>query len=225
MSRQSFVVALDGPAASGKGTLAERIAREFNFAHLDTGILYRGVAACLLKAGADPGDVRAASEAARQFSLPAIAGLDVRTREIGAAASKVAAMTEVRQALLDYQRRFATNPPDGARGAVLDGRDIGTVVCPDAQVKFFVEATDKVRAQRRWEELRPNRPTLTLEEVRADLAERDARDAARTDAPMRMAEDAELLDTTDLPIEAAFAAARRIIASHWERWERDRTGS
>ncbi|MBY0421063.1 MAG: (d)CMP kinase [Parvularculaceae bacterium] len=224
MSNQSFVVALDGPAASGKGTLAERIAREFNFAHLDTGILYRGVAACLLAAGADPSDTRAAAEAARRFSLQAIAGLDVRTREIGAAASKVAAMPEVRRALLDFQRRFAIDPPGGAAGAVLDGRDIGTVVCPDAQVKFFVEATDDIRAKRRWEELRPTRPELTLAEVRADLAERDARDAARTDAPMRMAEDAELLDTTELTIEQAFLAASNIIARRRERWEKARTG-
>ena len=223
MSRQSFVVALDGPAASGKGTLAERIAREFNFAHLDTGILYRGVAACLLAAGADPGDPRAAAEAAKRFSLGAIKGIDIRTRDIGAAASRVAALPEVRAALLDFQRRFADDPPGGALGAVLDGRDIGTVVCPDAQMKFFVEASDAVRAQRRWEELRPSRPALTLDEVRADLAERDARDAARTDAPMRMADDAELLDTTGLTIERAFDVARHMIAGRWERWRRDRT--
>lgn len=215
--RRSFVVALDGPAASGKGTLAERIAREFGFAHLDTGILYRGVAALLLAEGRDPADAEAAARAAARFTLDAVRGVDIRTREIGAAASKVAAEPAVRRALLDFQRRFAAEPPGGLEGAVLDGRDIGTVVCPDADVKFFVEASDEVRALRRFEELRPSKPDLTLEAVRADLAERDARDAARADAPMRMAEDAQLLDTTHLTIEAAFAAARRVIAGQLQR--------
>jgi cytidylate kinase len=222
MPRSSFVVALDGPAASGKGTLAQLIAREFAFAHLDTGILYRGVAAMLLREGRDPADAEAAADAAERFSLDAISGVDIRTREIGAAASKVAAQPAVRRALLDFQRRFALNPPGRLRGAVLDGRDIGTVVCPDAEVKFFVEASDEVRALRRWEELKPSKPTLTLAEVQADLAERDARDAARSDAPMVQADDAELLDTTGLTIEAAFAAARRVIASRLARWEAER---
>ncbi len=222
MPQSSFIVALDGPAASGKGTLAQLIAEDFGFAHLDTGILYRGVAAMLLAEKRDPADAAAAADAAERFALDRIGGVDIRTREIGAAASKVAAQPAVRRALLDFQRRFALVPPGGLKGAVLDGRDIGTVVCPDAEVKFFVEATNEVRAQRRFEELRPTRPTLTLKEVQADLAERDARDAARSDAPMTRAPDAELLDTTHLTIEAAFAAARRVIASRLKRWEADR---
>lgn len=222
MPQSSFVVALDGPAASGKGTLAQLIARDFGLAHLDTGILYRGVAAVLLIEGRDPADTAAAADAAERFTLDAVRGVDIRTREIGAAASKVAAQPAVRRALLDFQRRFALVPPGGLKGAVLDGRDIGTVVCPDAEVKFFVEASDAVRAVRRWEELKPSKPALTLAEVEADLAERDARDAARSDAPMTKAPDAELLDTTHLTIETAFAAARRVIASRLARWEAER---
>lgn len=217
--KKSFVVALDGPAASGKGTLGERIAKQYDFAYLDTGSLYRGVAWALLRSGRDPCDVAAAARAAREFSLEQIEGADIRTREVGAAASKVAAMAEVRLALLEFQRRFAARPPGGKAGAVLDGRDIGTVVCPDADVKFFVVATPQTRAHRRWLELRDLKPGLTKEDVFADLAERDARDAARSDAPMTKAEDAELLDTTDLTIEAAFAAARRIIDGVLRRCE------
>jgi cytidylate kinase len=208
---KSFVIALDGPAASGKGTLGELIAKEYGFAHLDTGTLYRGVAWLLLKAGKDPADEDAAARVARSFTLAALEGADIRTREVGAAASKVAAMPSVRRELLDFQRRFALHPPGGKKGAVLDGRDIGTVVCPDADLKFFVIASPQVRAHRRWLELLPAKPHLTEREVLEDLKERDARDALRSDAPMTMAEDAELLDTTHLTIEAAFAAARRVI--------------
>ena len=206
-----FVVALDGPAASGKGTLARLIAKHYGFAHLDTGILYRGVAWMLLNERQDPADEHLAQIAARKFSLDAIKGAGLRSREVGAAASVVAANPGVRSALLDFQRNFAKRPPGGADGAVLDGRDIGTVVCPDADIKFFVQASPEVRAHRRWLELKEVRRGLTEEEVAADLAERDARDAARDSAPMTRAADAELLDTTDLTIEAAFAAARCVI--------------
>ncbi|MGE0409642.1 MAG: (d)CMP kinase [Amphiplicatus sp.] len=216
---RSFVVALDGPAASGKGTLAQLIAKEYGLAYLDTGSLYRGVAFLVLKAGEDPADEAAAARAAETFSLEAIAGADIRTRAVGAAASKVASMPRVRRALLDFQRRFASEPPGGKRGAVLDGRDIGTVVCPEADVKFFVIASPEVRAHRRFLELRAQKPGLSEKEVFDDLAERDARDAARADAPMRQAEDAELLDTTHLTIEAAFAAARRVIEGVLRRCE------
>lgn len=215
----SFVIALDGPAASGKGTLAQMIAKTYGFAYLDTGSLYRGVAWLVLSRGLDPSDEGAAAAVAADFSLKAIEGADIRTREVGAAASKVAAMPAVRQALLEFQRRFARRPPGGEAGAVLDGRDIGTIVCPDADIKFFVVASPPVRAHRRWLELRDAKSGLTEAEVFADLAERDARDAARTDAPMVMAEDAELLDTTHLTIEAAFAAARRVIDGAFQRCE------
>lgn len=216
---KSFVVALDGPAASGKGTLAELIAKEYDFAYLDTGTLYRGVAWLVISAGADPGDERAATAAAERFSLDLIRDADIRTREVGAGASKVAAMSGVRTALLDFQRRFASRPPGGKAGAVLDGRDIGTVVCPDADVKFFVVASPRIRAHRRFLELRDAKPGLTEADVAADLAERDARDAGRTDAPMTKAADAELLDTTHLTIEAAFAVARRVIDGVFQRCE------
>ena len=206
-----IVIALDGPAASGKGPLAQAIARHYGFAYLDTGSLYRGVAWLLLRDGEDPRDEAAAEAAARRFSLEAIERADIRTREVGAAASVVAAQPGVREALLDFQRDFARRPPNAARGAVLDGRDIGTVVCPDATVKFFVIASPEIRAGRRFLELKDAKPDLTEAAVLADLEERDARDAARSDAPMRQAEDAELLDTTSLTIEAAFTAARRVI--------------
>lgn len=215
---EPFVIALDGPAASGKGTLARLIAKHYGFAYLDTGTLYRGVAWLVLNAGGDPGDAAAAA-AAGNFSLEQIAGADIRTREVGAAASRVAAMPAVRAALLDFQRRFAAGPPGGAKGAVLDGRDIGTVVCPDADVKFFVTASPEVRAHRRFLELKGDRPNLTAEEIFNDLVERDARDSARSEAPLACADDAELLDTTHLTIEAAFAAARRVIDGVFQRRE------
>jgi cytidylate kinase len=216
---KSFVIALDGPAASGKGTLAQLIAKTYNFAYLDTGSLYRGVAWVMRARGLDPSNEAQAAEIARTFSLEAIEGADIRTRDVAAAASKVASMPSVRAALLEFQRRFAQAPPGGAKGAVLDGRDIGTVVCPDADLKFFVVASPKVRAHRRWLELKDQKPGLTEAEVHADLEERDARDARRSDAPMVMAEDAELLDTTYFTIEAAFAAARRVIDGVIQRCE------
>ncbi|MEL7491191.1 MAG: d(CMP) kinase [Pseudomonadota bacterium] len=233
-AERSFVIALDGPAASGKGTLARLLADHYGFAYLDTGSLYRGVAWVLIDRGFDPSDEEAAAAIARDFSIDQIEGAAIRTKEIGAAASIVAANPEVRAALLDYQRRFATEPPGpgsqppearrknrargGARGAVLDGRDIGTVVCPDAPMKFFVTASPEVRAHRRWKELLSTRPDVKEADILADLRERDARDAERKDAPMVAAEDAELLDTTDLSIDAAFAAARRVIDGVFKRW-------
>ncbi len=215
--RTPMVVALDGPAASGKGTLARLISDQYTFAHLDTGTLYRGVAWLVLEAGREPADYDAAAAAARDYAIEKIAGADIRTREVGAAASIVAANAEVRAALLDFQRRFANHPPNRVDGAVLDGRDIGTVVCQDATVKFFVTASAKVRAHRRWLELAPTRPDLTEADVYRDLLERDERDAARDNAPMTAADDAELLDTTHLSIDAAFAAARRVIDGVFRR--------
>lgn len=214
-----FVIALDGPAASGKGTLAMLIADAYGLAYLDTGSLYRGVAWIMLNAGDDPRDETAAERTARDFAVEKLKNADIRTREVGAAASVIAAQPGVRQALLDFQRNFAKHPPGDAKGAVLDGRDIGTVVCPDATVKFFVVASPEVRAHRRWIELSPSKPALTEAEVLADLKERDARDAARSDAPMVKAGDAELLDTTSLTIDAAFAAARRVIDGVLKRCE------
>ena len=212
-----IVIALDGPAASGKGTLARLISDHYGFAHLDTGTLYRGVAWIVLSNGGDPADAGLAAAVARDYAIERIADADIRTKEVGAAASVVAANPGVRVALLDFQRRFAVTPPKNAAGAVLDGRDIGTVVCPDATVKFFVTASPKTRAHRRWLELAPARPGLEEADIYQDLLERDARDAARDDAPMAAAADAELLDTTHLSIDAAFAAARRVIDGVFRR--------
>ncbi|MEM8959754.1 MAG: d(CMP) kinase [Pseudomonadota bacterium] len=196
MSNAPFTVAIDGPAAAGKGTIGRALAAHFGFAHLDTGLLYRATGARML-AG------ESAVAAARALRPEDLDRTDLRTAEIGQAASQAAALPDVRAALLQFQRDFARRPG----GAVLDGRDIGTVICQEAEVKLFVTASDDVRAARRFLELSPGNPGLTLEEVRADLLARDARDAGRDDAPMRAAEDALVLDTTDLGIDAAVAEA------------------
>lgn len=202
-----MIIAIDGPAASGKGTLARRIAARYGFVHLDTGALYRAVAASVLASGGDPGDAEAAAAAARALDPAMLADPALRTGEVGEAASVVAAMPAVRAALLEFQRQVAATPP----GAVLDGRDIGTAVCPDADVKFYVTADLDVRARRRHRELVDGGAELAPEEVRRDLVARDERDRTRADAPMAIAEDAHLLDTTNLDIEAAFEAAVSII--------------
>lgn len=202
-----MIIAVDGTLASGKGTVARGIARTFGLAHLDTGALYRAVAVELLKAGADPGDTEAAADAAKTLDPQRIDQAAIRTAEAGAAASVVAAQPAVRAALFDLQRRFAEQPG----GAVLDGRDIGTVVCPDADVKFYIDAEPRVRAERRWRELVASGDTVQLEDIARQLAERDQRDASRETAPLMRAEDAVLLDTTHLSIDATLAEAVRII--------------
>lgn len=206
-----LAIAIDGPAAAGKGTLARAIAREYRLDFLDTGALYRGVAWMMLEAGADPADSDAAIKTAQTFDLAHIEHADIRTRRVGSAASLVAANTGVRAALLDYQRRFASHPPTSARGAVLDGRDIGTIVCPDAALKLFVTASPQARARRRWLELVSHNPALTEQEVLTDIKVRDARDQGRDSAPLAQASDAHLIDTTHLSIDAAFAAAQALI--------------
>jgi cytidylate kinase len=188
-----FTVAIDGPAAAGKGTIARAVARNFGFAFLDTGLLYRAV-------GAKGGDPVVAAQTLSPWDL---ARDDLRTAEAGQAASRVAAIPEVRAALIDFQRRFAR----AEGGAVLDGRDIGTVICPEAEVKLFVTASDTVRAHRRWLELGGAVAPMTLEEMEADLRARDARDAARAAAPLRAAADAVQIDTSDITAEAAVARA------------------
>lgn len=217
MDAASLIVALDGPAASGKGTLGRLISDHYSFAYLDTGTLYRGVAWVMLDVGMEPGDAQAAAQTAQNYDHGRVAGANIRTREVGAAASVVAKNPDVRAALLEFQQRFARTPPGGVKGAVLDGRDIGSVVCPDAQVKFFVTANAEERARRRWLELVGERPELEESSVYKDLLERDARDAGRADAPLVRAEGAELLDTTHLSIDAAFAAARRVIDGAFRR--------
>lgn len=198
----SLTVAIDGPAASGKGTISRAVAAHFGFAHLDTGLLYRAVGRKVL-AGEDP---VAAARGLRAEDLEAEGLLD---EAVGGAASKVAAIPEVRAALVDFQRAFASR----AGGAVLDGRDIGTVICPEAPVKLFVVASDEVRAERRWTELRARGVEITRDEVLSDLRDRDARDSARAAAPLRPAGDAILLDTTRLSIDEAVAAAVAAVAA------------
>ncbi len=204
-----LVIAIDGPAAAGKGTLARRLAEHYGLAFLDTGALYRAVGLAMLRAGLDPDDPRAAEEVARKLDLSLMEDPDLRGMKAGEAASKVARHAGVRAALLDFQRAFAyeRNP----NGAVLDGRDIGTVVLPEADVKLFVTASPEVRAKRRFEELRAQGRDVAYEEVLAAVRERDARDMNRAEAPLRPAEDAHLLDTSELDICAAFRAAREII--------------
>jgi cytidylate kinase len=196
----SFTVAIDGPAAAGKGTISKAVAERLGFAHLDTGLLYRAVGAKTLT-GAEP-------IAAAQALLPEdLDGTDLRTPEVAQAASKVAVIPEVRAALVDFQRAFARR----AGGAVLDGRDIGTVICPEAEVKLFVTASAEVRAERRFLELDAKGMEVTREEVLADVKARDDRDMNRAEAPMKPAEDAVLIDTSSLSIEEALAAALREI--------------
>ena len=208
----NLVIALDGPAASGKGTLARRLAEAFDLAYLDTGSLYRAVAARVLANGADPQDEAVAATTAEALDPADLQRPDLRSQAVGAAASQVAAQPRVRQALLDFQRRFAARPPDGLSGAVLDGRDIGTVVCPDADVKIYVVASPEVRAERRHRELIARGEPSIYPQVLAEIQERDARDSARAAAPLKPADDAVQLDTSELDIEAAFQAAKRIVA-------------
>lgn len=206
-----FVVALDGPAAAGKGTVARRLAAHFGFAYLDTGLLYRAVGLRVREAGHDPSDKEAAVAAARALRAADLEDSRLRTDEAAEAASVVAAIPEVRQVLITFQRGFAGDPPDGAKGAVVDGRDIGTVVCPDADVKIFVTASLETRAERRVKELRERGIAGIHSRVLRDMKDRDARDSQRAAAPMRMAEDAVLLDTTGLDADEVFAAALTVI--------------
>jgi len=203
------IIAIDGPAASGKGTIARRLAARYRLPHLDTGLLYRATAASLLQADKALTDVEAAVAAARGLGLTEFDEETLRGARMGEAASVVAAMPEVRAALIKAQRDFAARPG----GAVLDGRDIGTVICPDAEVKIFVTATPAARAQRRALELMRRGEKIDYAAVLADIARRDARDAGRPDAPMRAAADAVTLDTTRLDIEVSFARAVEIVES------------
>ncbi len=206
-----MIVAVDGPSASGKGTLARRLAAALDFAHLDTGLLYRAVGAAVLAAGGDPAEPAAAAAAARSLDLAALDPASLRREAIGQAASKVAPIPEVRAALLDHQRRFAAAPPGAKAGAVLDGRDIGTVVCPEAEVKIYVTASAEERARRRHKELLERGEASIYARVVAEMRERDRRDSERAAAPLRPAPDAEVLDTGALSVDEAFQAALEIV--------------
>ena len=197
-----FTVAIDGPAAAGKGTVGRAVAAHFGFAHLDTGLLYRAVGAKVLEG-------MTAEEAALTLQADDLENDQLRTNAVAEAASRAAAIPAVRAALVDFQRSFAMR----AGGAVLDGRDIGTVICPDAPVKLFITATPEVRAQRRFAELSAKGAEVTLEGVLADVRARDARDSTRAEAPLKPAEDAELMDTSTMDIETAVARAIELVAA------------
>ncbi|HEX7006582.1 MAG TPA: (d)CMP kinase [Alphaproteobacteria bacterium] len=208
-----MIIAVDGPAAAGKGTLARRLAAHFGLAYLDTGLLYRAVGLAVLRAGGDPADPEAAVRAARALDPRDLTDPELRSDRAAGAASKVAAIPAVRQELIKIQRNFAKHPPQGAAGAVLDGRDIGTVVCPDADIKLFVTASLPTRAQRRLKELRDRGVEAIHSRVLEDMQERDARDRKRAVSPLVPAADAYVLDTTELDADAAFAQALDYINS------------
>ncbi len=209
---QHFIIAVDGPAASGKGTLAQRLADFYGLPLLDTGLLYRAVGI----ATPDLSDAAAAEAAARTLSPRDLEAPAVRTRAAGEAASRVAVYPGVRASLIDFQRAFASQPG----GAVLDGRDIGTVIAPQAPAKLYVTATPEVRAERRRRQLEAQGEAVPFEEVLADILKRDARDGGRETAPMAAAKDAILLDTSEMTIDRAFDAARRIVEAARARWEK-----
>jgi cytidylate kinase len=202
-----MIIAIDGPAASGKGTLARRLAAHLGLPHLDTGLLYRATARALIEHGHDLSDRTAAISAARSLALTDFDEALLRGREMAEAASVVAAIAEVRSALVDMQRSFAARPG----GAVLDGRDIGTVICPEAACKIFVTASDEARATRRALELRARGEKVDYGVVLEDIRKRDQRDSSRAAAPLKPAPDAIVLDTTKLDVEAAFQAALAIV--------------
>jgi len=202
-----MIIALDGPAASGKGTLAKKLAKHYGLGHLDTGALYRAVARDMIAAGIALDDEQAATATADNIDPDSLEDPGLRTPEIGEAASLVAKLKPVRAALVNYQRKFAERPG----GAVIEGRDIGTVVCPGADVKIFVEASTKVCAERRHKELLEAGHEITYEKIHAQIAARDELDRSRAISPLVPAEDALLLDTSDLGIEAAFKAALELI--------------
>jgi cytidylate kinase len=205
-----MIIAVDGPSAAGKGTVARAIAERLGYHFLDTGSLYRMVGLAMLKAGKPADDEMSSTAFAKALDPAAVAQAELRGEDVAAMASKVAVIPAVRQALLDYQRQFARRKP----GAVLDGRDIGTVVCPDADLKLFVTASTEVRARRRFEELKALGQKVHYESVLEDVMARDERDASRTAAPTRPADDAILIDTSELTPEEVLSAVMEIIAEH-----------
>ncbi len=215
-----FVIAIDGPAASGKGTIAEGLGQAYGFPVLDSGLLYRAVGVNVLRAGGDPADVGQAEQAARALDPRDLGDPAYRTREAGEAASLVAAHPGVRAALKDFQRSFAAQEP----GAVIDGRDIGTVIAPEAPAKLFVTASAEVRAERRYRQLKGQGEAVAYDDILEDIRRRDERDSGRAAAPLVRAEDAALLDTTSMSISQAADAARRIVEEARARWEASRKG-
>lgn len=202
-----LIIAIDGPAASGKGTLARRLADKYRLPHLDTGLTYRALAKALMDQGLPLGEEAIAVKMAKMIDLAKLDRIVLAAHDVGEGASKVAVIPAVRRILVEKQREFANQPG----GAVLDGRDIGTVVCPDATVKLYVTASAEVRAKRRFDEELMRKGDADFEEILDDIERRDARDMGRTDSPLKPAEDAHLLDTSTMDIETAFRAAVSII--------------
>ncbi len=213
MTGSATIIAVDGPAASGKGTLARKLAAHFDYAYLDTGKLYRAVGLAVLKAGADPSSETDALKQAEALDPTTLDDPELSEDHAASAASKVAAITPVRDALKAFQISFAKTPPGGLKGAVLDGRDIGTVICPDAHAKLFVTADVEVRAERRHKELQSTPKGSNYARVLKDLQERDLRDTTRASAPLKPAEDAAILDTSSLGIQDAFDAALSLVTA------------
>ena len=210
MQHPPTIIAIDGPSASGKGTIAKRLAAHLGFAHLDTGLLYRAVGMAVVCSGGDPANVAAAEKAARALDYGSLNDSALRSDEAGSAASKVAAIPEVRAALLKFQKDFCAAPPGGLPGAVLDGRDIGTVIAPQAPVKIYITASAETRADRRFKELQGRGIATTYEAVLKDMQDRDARDLSRSAAPLKPAADAVVIDTTGLDIDGVMAKALQI---------------
>jgi cytidylate kinase len=219
---KSVVIAVDGTAASGKGTLAKKLAAHFGFAHLDSGALYRLTALAVLDAMGDPKNPADAVKGAQSIDLSLAGDPAIRTDVVGQAASHVAAIGAVRQALLDFQRSFLTSPPGRSPGAVMDGRDIGTVICPEAAAKLYIDARPELRAHRRWVELKSMGIEREEAGLLAELNARDAADKSRSISPLIQAPDAALLDTSDLGIDAAFAAALALVSTKVEGALKDR---
>ena len=218
----SIVIAVDGTAASGKGTLAKKLAQHFGFAHLDSGALYRLTALAVLEAKGDPQNEADAVKGAQTIDFNRAGDPAIRTDIVSKAASHVAAIPAVREALLDFQRNFLAHPPGGSPGAVMDGRDIGTVICPTATAKLYVDARLEVRARRRWAELKAMGIRRTEQDVVGELAARDQADKNRPISPLKRAPEADLLDTSDLGIDAAFAAALALVSPRVESALKDR---
>ncbi|MBW8813385.1 MAG: (d)CMP kinase [Caulobacterales bacterium] len=218
---ESFIVAVDGPAASGKGTIATRLGEALDLPVLDTGLLYRAVGVLTAEAGGHMDDEGAAAAAAVMLTAEQLDDPKLRTRAAGELASRVAVHPRVRAALLDFQHTFARQ--EG--GAILDGRDIGTIICPEAPVKLYVTARPEVRAERRWKQLTAQGEAVSYEDVLTDIRRRDARDGGRDAAPMKPAPDAVLLDTSEMTIEQAADAARRIVEAARARWEASQEAS
>lgn len=212
-----MIIAIDGPAGAGKGTIARGIALHYNLAHLETGLLYRALAFKIIKNKLDLNNINKLTELASTITLEDLKNKDLRSEEIGNLASKIAALPEVRQTLLDFQRNFANIPPSGFNGAILDGRDIGTLVCPQANIKFYITAQLEVRAQRRLKELQDKGIKSIYTSVIQSMMDRDLRDESRQQAPLKVAKDAYVIDTSNLSPDDVLKQSITVIEQHLKK--------